>query len=217
MSDDIVKFLLPDGTEVSNDPRFDLEKELQKQLDNTPYGGDAGIKEHEQKAQTQVERVASMNSGQPGVGENAVPDDVVKDAHGPLGSPAQQVQEEDRKKAEEAGADPKSTSVEDDEPVDSNQAVLEAREAEAKRQEVAAKAAAKLGEDGPGDTEKPYSEWSPAQIKAEVARRNAERGDDDQLVLKGKKKADAVKMLEEDDEAQSPGADDSQGSSLANG
>lgn len=205
MADDIVKFLMPDGTEVSNDPRFGLKEALQKQLDSTEYRGDAGIPEDEFKAQTQVEHPASLNSGQPGVGENAVPEDATKDLHGPLGSPAQQVQKDDLKEAKEAKASPKSTSVEDAEPVDSNKAVLEARQAKADR----AKAALEAANEEPGDPEKPYSEWTSKQLKAEIAKRNAEtdRAEEDQLQIeKGMKKSDVADLLDSDDErAQSAG------------
>lgn len=200
---DMVVFLMPDGSKVSNDPRFGLEEALQKQLDAQEYSGDEGITEAEQKAQTQVEHLASIQSGQPGVGENATVDDPIRDAHGPLGSPAQQIQKDDVKQAKEDNGSPKSTSVEDDEPVDSNEKVLEVREEAKKRAEAARKAQEKLGDDGPGDTDKPLSEWSGAQLKAEALRRNAERDDDNQLDLKGiKTKAQLVEVLEKDNAAQ---------------
>lgn len=203
MSDnDMVKFLMPDGTEVSNDPRFGLEEALQAQLDSHEYSGDAGIHPDDQQKQTLVERPATLNSGQPGVGENAVPDDIELDMYGPLGSPAQQMQKEDAAQAAADGASPHSTSVEDPEPVDSNQAVLDAR---AKRQAAAEKAQEALQEAGedPGDPEKPYSEWSAKQLKAELLRRNAGRAEVNQIVLeKGAKKADAAEALDKDDAAQ---------------
>ena len=204
MSDkDMVKFLMPDGTEVSNDPRFGLEEALQKQLESEPYRGDAGVPDDEQAAQTQVTHVASMNSGQPGVGENAVPEDPTKDLHGPLGSPAQQRQTEDVQKAKEAGASPRSTSVEDPEPVDSNKAVLEARKAKEERMKKAMKAESKLGDEGPGDPNQPYSEWSSAQLKAEALRRNAERDEGDLIDLEGiSKKSQLAERLEQDDQRQ---------------
>lgn len=203
MPKDMVTFLMPDGTEVSNDPEFGLKKALQKELDSQEYAGDAGIPEDEQKAQTQVERLASINSGQPGVGPNATVDDPVKDAYGPLGSPAQQRQVEDMQKAKEAGGNPKSTAVEDPEPVDSNKAVQEAREAKKKAREAARKAMEKLGEEGEGDPDQPYSEWSAAQLKAELLKRNAGRDEADQIDTSDlKKKADVVKALEADDAAQ---------------
>jgi hypothetical protein len=202
MSDDIVKFLMPDGTEVSNDPRFDQEKALEKALASRENTGDIGISDAEMRAQTLVERPATLNSGQPGVGPNAVPDDIERDLHGPLGSPAQQVQKEDYAQAQAEGGSPNSTTVDDDEPVNSNEAVLQVREERKKLLEKAKAAQDKLGEDGPGDTDKPYDEWSGAQLKAEVATRNAEEGraEDDQLELKsGMKKADVAKLLEDDD------------------
>jgi hypothetical protein len=200
----MVKFLMPDGTEVSNDPRFDLEKAREEMLASKPNTGDIGTPDDEQKAQTLVEKRASLNSAQPGVGDNPAPEDPVRDAHGPLGSPAQQRQKDDAKQAREEGGSPDSTTVDDDEPVDSNEKVLEARAARQKRMEKAQKAEGKLGEDGPGDPEQPYSEWSPAQLKAEAFRRNAERDDDNQLDLDGvSTKAQLAEVLERDDENQS--------------
>lgn len=205
MSDtkDMVHFELPDGTKVSNDPRFGLEEALQDQLDSSEYTGDAGVHRDDQEAQTQVTHVASMNSGQPGVGDNATPDDAVKDAYGPLGSPAQQMQKDDVKEAKEAGASPKSTSVEDPEPVDSNQAVLDARKAREEAAEAFRKAQEKLAaaDMEPGDPDQPYSEWKPNQLKLEVARRNADGRDEAQFlkIKAGMKKSDVADMLDEDD------------------
>lgn len=197
---DMVTFLMPDGKEVSNDPRFDIEKAREEMLAATPNKGDVGITDEEQKAQTQVERVASINSTQPGVGENATVEDPVKDAYGPLGSPAQQRQTEDVLKAQEAGATPNSTSVEDPDPVDSNEAVLEARKAAEKRAAAAKKAADQLGDDGPGDPDQPYSEWSAKQLKAELLRRNAERDEEGQIDTSGlSTKAQVAEALEADD------------------
>lgn len=215
MSDtnDMVKFLMPDGTEVSNDPRFGLQDALQKQLDAAEYRGDAGIPANEQEAQTQVTHLASIQSGQPGVGENATVDDPVKDAHGPLGSPAQQRQVEDMKKAEELGGTPQSTAVEDPDPVDSNEAVQEVRESEKKAREAYRKAQEKLAaaDEEEGDPDTPLSEWSAKQLQAEIAKRNADgRSEDDQLkIKKGMKKPDVVAMLEEDNARNQGGTPDS--------
>lgn len=205
MSNDMVKFLMPDGTEVSNDPRFGLEEALQKQLESTEYTGNAGIPNDEFKAQTQVEHMASLNSGQAGVGENATPEDATRDLHGPLGSPAQQIQKDDVKQAKEEGGSPASTTVDDAEPVDSNQAVLDARKAKAE----AAKAALEAAGEEEGDPNVPYSEWSAKQLKNEVAKRNAARDSDNQLSLKGlKKKEEVAALLEDDDRAQGSGDGD---------
>jgi hypothetical protein len=213
MSDttDMVVFEMADGTPVSNDPRFGLEEALQAQLEATEYHGDAGIPPDEFEAQHQVTHVASMNSGQPGVGENATPDDPVKDAYGPLGSPAQQKQVEDTQKAAELGATPFSTAVEDPEPVDSNEAVLAAREAKAKAAAAYRKAQEKLAaaEEGEGEGE-PSTDWTGNQLKAEIAKRNADgRSEENYLsVKKGMKKADVVAMLKADAE-NTPSADSS--------
>lgn len=194
MADDIVKFLMPDGTEVSNDPSFDLDGALVESLKKTKQRGSEGPTWDEQQAQTQTQGRPEETTGDP-----------TKDLHGVLGSPAQRVQKEDVQEAQAAGASPKSTSVEDPAPVDSNQEVLKVRESLAADQELARKTAEKLGEDGPGDTEKPYSEWTGKQLVAEVARRNADedRTEEDRIeVKKGSRKADVAALLEADDERQ---------------
>lgn len=197
MTKDMVTFLMPDGTEVSNDPEFDAAEARQKVLESREYTGDAGVPVDEQKAQTQVEHEASINSGQ---GDG--PEDPTKDLHGPLGSPAQQRQTDDRYQAQADGGSPQSTTVEDADPVDSNEEVLKVREERKKRSEAAQKALEEAGEE-PGDPDKPYSEWNARQLKAEVAKRNAERDDDGQLVIeKGMKKGDVATLLDEDDKRQ---------------
>lgn len=198
----MVVFLMPDGSKVSNDPGFDQAQAMEEMLASKPNTGDIGIPHEEQVAQTQVTRVASLQSTQPGVGENATVDDPTTDLHGVLGSPAQQRQTEDAQKAKEAGASPSSTSVDDAEPVDSNAAVLEARKELEARRAKAAKAEAALGEDGPGDPEKPYTEWTAKQLKAEVAKRNAEEGREAQIELKqGMTKANVAELLQADDDS----------------
>ena len=202
MSKDMVMFQMPDGTKVSNDPRFDLDEAMSKSLASRPTTGSVGPTWDEQNAQIIAEKLASLQSGQPGVGENATVEDPTRDLHGVLGSPAQQRQTEDVKKAQEAGASPASTSVEDDEPVDSNQRVMEVRKAKDEAREAYAKAIEKLGDEGEGDTNKPYSEWSGKQLLAEVKKRNADpdRAEEDQLKLESRKKDDAVALLEADDQ-----------------
>lgn len=192
---DMVTFKMPDGTEVSNDPRFSQEKARRKALASEPYRGDEGITNEEMKAQTQSEALASLNSGQPGVGENPAPEDATRDAHGPLGSPAQQRQREDAAMARAAGANTHSTSVDEDEPVDSNERVREVRKRAAAAYK---KQVDKLGDEGEGDPNKSYSDWSARQLQAEVHRRNAAGAD---LELKrGMRKADVAEMLERDDD-----------------
>jgi hypothetical protein len=200
-TDDMVVFLMPDGTKVSNDPRFGLEEALQRQLDATEYRGDAGVHPEDQTAQTQVDRPATLNSAQPGVGENDRPDDIEDDMYGPLGSPAQQRQAEDAQKAADAGASPHETSVTDPEPVDSNEQVLQARARRQKRRDELMEAMEEEGEE-PGNPDEPYSEWRAKQLKLEILRRNADRDEADQIVLeRGARKDDAVQALEADDAA----------------
>lgn len=201
---DMVMFRMPDGTEVSNDPRFDLDEALTKSLNSRETTGSVGPTWDEQNAQIIAEKMAALNSTQPGVGENATVDDPTKELHGVLGSPAQQRQVEDVAKAQEAGASPFSTSTEDEEPVDSNERVLAVREQVAKDREAYAKAVDKLGDEGPGDPEQPYSEWSPKQLVAEVHRRNADEGraEEDRIVLEKNTRAKAEEALEADDQAQ---------------
>lgn len=199
-TDDMVVYRMPDGTEVSNDPRFGLEEALEQALDSTENTGDVGVREAEQKAQTQVEHMDQLNSGQPGVGEAAVPDDATENLHGPLGSPAQRLQKEDMAEAAEAGASPNEPSTPMPEPVDSNEAVHEVRKQREERRAAAQQALMEAGEE-PGDPDEPYSEWSAKQLKAEVARRNSQddRAEGDMLVLKGKRRADVAEMLDQDD------------------
>lgn len=74
------------------------------------------------------------------------------------------------------------------------------------RQAKAEKTAAALAEAGEdeGDPNVPYAEWTAKQLKAEVAKRNAQedRADEDQIDIAGlKKKSEIAKLLDEDDEA----------------
>jgi hypothetical protein len=205
--ENIVYFLMPDGTKVSNDPRFDLAKQAEEMLASRPNRGDVGISGEEMTAQTQSERMAKLQSGQPGVGENATPENP-EDFLPPVGS-GLQVQREDRKEAEEQGYSPTSPAVEVENP-DSNEKVLEVRKAQEKRREQAAKAmqAVEDSDEGPGDPEKPYSEWTGKQLKAEALRRNAERGEEEQIELKGvRKSSELAELLQRDDEAQASAPD----------
>lgn len=209
MTQDMVYFLLPNGDKVSNDPRFGLEEALQEQLDKTPNTGDVGIPHDEMLAQHQAQHLADINSGQPGVGDNATVEDATAAKYGPLGSPAQQRQVMDRERAEELGGSPDETAVPDPEPVDSNEEVLKVREAREEARRKAQKAQEALGEEGAGDTDKPYSEWNQKQLKAEVAKRNAakvEAGEEPLELKKGMKIADVAEMLDADDEASASGS-----------
>jgi hypothetical protein len=58
------------------------------------------------------------------------------------------------------------------------------------------------GNDVDPDEEAPdYSKMSAKELKAEIDRRNADRAEEDHIVLEGTKKSDAVAALEADDEA----------------
>jgi len=194
MSDDIVKFLMPDGTEVSNDPRWAAEKMAQAQEDllgSVPNTGNAGIPDREMAAQTGG-GLAPLQSGQPGVGENATienPDTAYDTTGGRL------LQREDRQAADNAGVNPATDGVEVE---DSNEKVLDSRDELEKAQEEAASAQAELASEET-DTSKPYSEWSSAALKAEVKRVNAERAEAGQEPLDTsgvRKKSELVSLLE---------------------
>lgn len=200
--DNMVMFEMADGTQVSNDPRFDIDEALTKSLNSAPTRGSVGPTWDEQNAQIIATKIANLNSTQQGVGENATVDDPTAEAHGTLGPPAWRSQKEDRKEALEAGGSPQDTVQEDPEPVDSNARVMEVREQVAKDREAYAKAVEKLGEEGPGDPDVPFSEWSPKQLVAEVHRRNSDdsRAEEDRIVFEGRvTKTAAVEALEADD------------------
>lgn len=199
---DIVKFNLPDGSEISNDRRWlaeqdkDLRSILLAASENT---GNVGIDDDEMKAQIGG-GLAPGQSGQEGVGESptASPEEMVA---GKFTGAVAQVS--DAEKARAQGATPDSPAVEAPEVSDSNKAVLAQREKKAKAAQKAAEAAADLGEEGAGDPEKPYTEWSAKQLKAEVLSRNADRDEAHQVVTKGvKNKADLAALLDADDAAQ---------------
>lgn len=207
-NDDIVYFLMPDGTKVSNDPRWLAEQShgagadaaMAVALESTPYTGNEGIPDAEMAAQIGG-GLAPGQSGQPGVGESptATLDEMLKgQVTGIVGSfDAAEV-------ARERGASPDKPFVEPPEHPDANEKVLEVRAAEQKRQEQAAKAAAALAEAGEeaGDPSKPYSEWSAKQLKAEVLRRNSERDEAGQIDTSTvKTKKDAAAALETDDQS----------------
>jgi hypothetical protein len=195
MSDtDIVYFLMPDGTKVSNDPRWlatraaDAAAEL---LASTPYRGNEGIPDEEMLAQVGG-GVAPGQSGQPGVGESpaATVDQML------AGKVTGAVMNPDAAAlATAAGFDPMNPGVPTPETPDSNEAVMAAREKAAK----AAAALEEAGEDA-GDPEVDKEEWTAKQLKAEALARNAARPPDAQIDLSGvKKKSDLVALLKADD------------------
>lgn len=61
-TDEIVVFHMPDGTEVSNDPRWLAEKRMrqgQRDLSSTPYTGNEGVNDKVLQAQTRGDSVAA--------------------------------------------------------------------------------------------------------------------------------------------------------------
>lgn len=199
---DMVMFRMPDGTEVSNDPRFDLQEALAKSVNSRATTGSVGPTWDEQNAQVLAEKIASMNSGQAGVGEHSTPDDPTQDLHGVLGSPAQRMQKDDRLEAQMSGGSPANTSVEDDDPVDSNERVAEVRKRQEAHAELYQKMVDKLGEEGEGEGSD-YGSWTGAQLKAEVARRNTDENRQEEHILSAKgmkKKSEIADLLRADDD-----------------
>lgn len=180
MAEDIVFFLMPDGTKVSNDPRWlmDQGKSLAELLvEGTPNTGHATPHaEDEEIAKGQTDASNSFGNFAPVTGR--------------------MLQHEDRKAANEGEYDennPEFTA----EPIDINERILEARK---NREEAALaeyEARAEAGDEDAGDPSKPYSEWNAAALKSEVKRRRAAGRNID---LPGKaKKADVEAALQADD------------------
>jgi hypothetical protein len=196
---DIVTFLMPDGTEVSNDPRW-LAKQnaaeyASELLESVPNTGKAGIPDEDMNAQL-GNKMAPLQSGQPGVGENAT---VTMDEAVAGRFTGQDIQLADAQVARDNEFDAENPARPAPENPDSNEAVLAAREKAAK----AAAALADAGEE-PGDPDEPYEKWTAKQLKAEALRRNADRPPDQQLSFEGvKKKADLAALLDADNERHS--------------
>lgn len=197
MSSDIVKFRMPDGTEVSNDPRWLAEQKMTAQqvaLGATPNTGTVGIPDAEMAAQIGG-GMAPGQSGQPGVGEAAVASEEEL-AAGRLDGRVVNL--------DLADSGDNSSNEEGDPKPDSNEAVLAAREAKAEADEKAAKALQKLADKDqePGDPDKALGDWTAAQLSFEIARRNQERDADDMIdSSNAKRKSDLVTLLEQDNEA----------------
>lgn len=194
----IVIFKMPDGTAVSNDPSWHgLDEARKKVLASREYQGHAGIEDDEMLAQTLTDNPATLNSGQPGVGEHSVPEDS-REYSSTAGREALRLSDPAKFAELEAAGWP---VPEGPEMPDSNEAVLEARKVKAEK----AQAALETANQEPGDPDIPYEDWTAKQLKAEVASRNAQsdRAEEDQLKIpSGAKKPDVVALLEDDDERQ---------------
>lgn len=197
MSDNIVKFRMPDGSEVSNDPRWvqeQMAKAQEELLASRPNSGNVGIPDDEMAAQI-GRGVAPLQSGQPGVGDKAVienPDKAFDKVGGRL------LQTSDKDTADQHEVNP---ATDGEEVPDSNEAVLARREAKEKAQADYAAAMAQLGDDAPQEGQ-PYSEWSGPALKAELKRRNAMREAEgvEPIDTSGvRRKAALAELLEEDD------------------
>lgn len=171
-ADDIVVFQLPDGTEVSNDPRWHTQKMYEQMeaavMENSPHTGVATPS----TSQMQQHVLAPPQSGQPGVGPAAVGVGDRADSGASLqpGEDGYVHPEQGRAAAhtDNAGAVSPFES-DDDEDLDDE------------------------------SEDKPYDEWSGKELTAEVkARRKLGRDID---LSGGKKKPDVIAALEADDEA----------------
>lgn len=181
MSDDIVKFFLPDGTEVSNDPRWlagNQARALEEALEATPNTGNAGIPDDEQAAQLgHVSTAGTLTHEQ----------NVAGQVTGAV------VQVGDAALAREAGYDATQPAIIPPAPDDSNEAVLAAREAAEKAaKEYADAVAAQAAEAAEGSDdaeEKPLTEMTGAELKAKAKELN--------LDISGlTKKAQLVELIE---------------------
>lgn len=173
-AEDIVTFLLPDGTEVSNDPRWHQQKAMEKFYESQEYTGvvtsdDASMKHS---------MVHPPQSGQPGVGAAAV-------------GPGDRSQ---------AGAN--TQPAEGESPVRPSQARAAAHTS--RQGQVGTGEDEDDGDDGDAPVEldeadMPYEEWSPADLKAEVkARRKMGR----EVPVEGRAtKTNVIAALKADDEA----------------
>jgi hypothetical protein len=185
MSDDIVFFYMPDGTKVSNDPRWLMQqgKSLSEiQTEGTPNTGYATPHyQDELISQGQGNADTSNNLGAMVTGAS--------------------VQHSDRKMAREEGYDANTPEV-TSEPIDINKAVQEARDQRqaAREAEYERQIAAGSDEESVGDPSVGYEEWNAKQLTAEVKRRkDAGRKLE---THKNMKKADVAQLLTLDDEAQ---------------
>ena len=61
---EMVVFLMPDGSKVSNDPRFDIEQAREDMLASRENTGDVGIPRKELEAQTQAFHEASLQGNE---------------------------------------------------------------------------------------------------------------------------------------------------------
>jgi hypothetical protein len=172
-ADDIVTFLMPDGTEVSNDPRW-AQKMMEDEIRQSMLGEHTGVATVPDDDLQQKGLVAPQ-SGQPGVGPAAVGAGPREGGTGAELQPAEDgfVHPEQGRAAAHTGNDgavsPFDSDDSEDEEVDDE------------------------GED------QPYTEWTKKELAAEVKARLKLGRDID--LSGGKTKDDVIAALEADDEA----------------
>lgn len=180
-----VMFQMPDGSEVSNDPRWLAERQMsltELQIEGTENTGYATPHVEDENL--------TIGGGNANEGNT-------------LSTPITgvMVQTADAKAADDAGYDADNPKHLPDEPEDKNEKVLEAREArKAKAQaEYEATMAANDEVDEVGDPDEEYENWSAAALKNEVKKRKeAGRTIDTAGVTK---KAQLAELLNADDQA----------------
>lgn len=194
--DEIVFFEMPDGTKVSNDPRWQYQQGMdarEEALGAFPDRGRVGAPDNELAAQLNP-GASTLQTGQEGDFEV---DDLAVDGR--------TTDRAARKEAEDAGNTPNDPEVTREVP-DSNEAVLKVRQEEQERQEAEAEAQRALSEAGDDEGEGEYASRTGKQLKAVLARKNAERAADGEEPLDTsgvKKKAQLAELLAADDERQS--------------
>lgn len=173
--EDTVYFLLPDGTKISNDPRFPLAEMRARVLTARPHSGVEAFRDAEVKVAT----AGSSDTSQEGVGDAS---DVLQGRQD-----GRTLQHRDRILAEMTGVNSRNPATQVEPKIDANEEVL------------------KLREDEEPETDldqlqgKSYDEWSSTDLKSEVKRRReAGREIDTSGVTR---KAQLASLLREDDEA----------------
>jgi hypothetical protein len=193
MSNDIVMFEMPDGTQVSNDPRWALENmrsAREEALNAFPDRGKIGATDAEIAAQIGNGQ-HPLQSGQDG---NFEVDDLAVDGR--------MVNPDAARLAQSEGNTPNDPAVTREVP-DSNEAVQAVRDEEEARMEAqveAQNAAAEASSEGGSVA---VEDMKGAQLKAELKRRQAERkaAGEEPLDTTGVKKTEQLRKLLQDDDA----------------
>lgn len=190
----VVFFEMPGGHKVTNDARYNMfndEDAREEYLASFADRGRVGSTPEEVAAQT-GHGEHPLQSGQDGDFEV---DDLAVDGR--------TVNPDAADAARDAGNTPNDPKV-IREVSDSNEAVMAVREAEAKRQEAQAEAAGALAAAGGDEGDGPYEGRTGKQLKAVLARRQAERaaaGEDPIDTAGVTKKAQLAALLRQDDDS----------------